>query len=208
MTFVLKSVSPFPPISIQVTNSYTGAQARTTQVSLMFCLSHSACYSQSTTKYSHAECSLFLPCVNRFSKNFRFFVNINYILCTFFKIGLYVTCSVFCNGNTPYLFLIRICMVLFLLQNFPYFCQLLFSLVTLFHYSFFDLLNIISDVWFHIFLKSFCQKPSFVPRIKLLLEFPLWVKWVKNPIAVAWVAVEVHVQSLAWELSYATGGAI
>ena len=31
------------------------------------------------------------------------------------------------------------------------------------------------------------------------------VQWVKNPTAVAWVAAEVQVQSLAQELPYASG---
>ena len=31
------------------------------------------------------------------------------------------------------------------------------------------------------------------------------LQWVKNPTAVAWVTVEVQVQSLAWKLPYAKG---
>lgn len=63
-------------------------------------------------------------------------------------------------------------------ENFPYFHWLLFSLLKEFYYSFFDLLNIFFDVWFHrvyISFEYFCQKLSFVPRLKLLSKYIKYV---------------------------------
>ena len=43
-------------------------------------------------------------------------------------------------------------------------------------------------------------------QIKIFnLGLPALVQWVKYPIAVALVAVETRIQSLAWELPYAEG---